>query len=346
MEAADLLALLDQQQFRRLRVIENLLREKKTVSTLYWGLRYRLLYLIALDKKMARGALDAPAQSLIKRGWAETGETPDQVRLTAAGATEQAAHTEHPQTWADWGMLDLLAARKRLLLAVQVVSQYAHSAKRYYPLATDLETRRAVRNWFHQSKNSQFPEQLFDALKSSLEKLPPVTAGVVTDLFTGYGQPGLTADQLALSQERTAWTVALMQFDGVMQIAQDARNPEHPLGPLFRSLWQSPVTRSAQQTLAAVSQGRSVEQIASVRRIKPGTAREHLLEAAILLPLAQFPYDWLLTPAMRTAFATQLTGPIDAWQYTALPQELQDRYTFFDFRLYAIWCDKRGVGDA
>lgn len=346
MEAADLLGLLDHQQFRRLRVIENLLREKKTVSTLYWGLRYRLLYLIALDKKMVRGALDAPAQTLLKQGWVETGETPDQVRLTAAGVVEQAKTTEHPQTWADWGMLDLLAARQRLLLAVQVVSQYAHSAKRYYPLATDLETRQAVRNWFHQSKNSQLPEQVFNALKNSLEKLSPATASVVTDLFTGYAQPGLTADQIARAQQRTSWSVTLMQFDGVMQIAQDARNPDHPLRPLFWPLWQSPVTRSAQQTLAAVSQGRRVEQIATIRQIKPGTAREHLLEAAILLPLTQFPYDWLLTSAMRAAFATHLTGPIDAWQYTALPQELQDRYSFFDFRLYAIWCDKRGVGDA
>lgn len=347
MEAADLLALLDQQQFRRLRVIENLLRERKTVSTLYWGQRYHLLYLVGLAKKLPRGALDAPARELQQRGFITVGETPDQIRLSPAGQTAQAQTRYYqPQTQATWGQLDLMAARQRILLAVQVVSQYAHSTKRYYPLTTDLETRQAVRRWFYQVKSARLAEQTFVSLQKSLEQLPEATASVVTALFTGYQQPGLTAEQLAREQQRTPWEITLMQLDGVMQIAGDAQAEDQPLTRLLRSVWRSPVTRSAQQTLAAMGQGRSLEQIAAARRIKPSTAREHLLEAAILLPRDQFPYDWILTPTMRQEFANVLTGPIDDWQYTAMPQALQDRYAFFYFRLYAIWCDKRGVEDA
>lgn len=347
MEAADLLVLLDGRQFRRLRVIENLLREKKTVSTLYWGERYRLLYLVGLAKKLPRGALDAPAQALQQRGLVTTGETPDQVRLTPAGVTAQRDATYyHPQTAATWDQLNLMAARERLLLAVQVVSQYAHSTKRYYPLTTTLETRQAVRRWFYRVKQPDLDEQMFTSLKSSLAQLPAPVAEVVVTLFTGYQQPGQTADQLAQERQCTPWEILLMQLDGLMQVALAARDTAQPLTSLLQPLWQSPVTRSAQQTLAAVGQGRSLEQIAAARGIKTSTAREHLLEAAILLPLQQFPYDGILTPTIRQDLAAALTGPIDDWQYTALPEALQARYAFFYFRLYAIWSDKRGEVDA
>lgn len=64
MDPADLLRLLSEQQDRRLRVIENLLRGRRTVSTLYWGLRYDLLPLLNLAKPLDRGALDTPAHQL------------------------------------------------------------------------------------------------------------------------------------------------------------------------------------------------------------------------------------------------------------------------------------------
>lgn len=342
MEAADLLALLDAQQFRRLRVIENLLRGKKTVSTLYWGQRYRALYLVGLAKKLPRGALDAPAQALQERGLIVTGETTDQVRLTEKGLDAQRQATYFtPLTRASWNQIDLMAARERILLAVQVVSQYAHAVKRYYPLATGTQTRQAVRRWFYQQAHSSLSEQMFDSLKESLNRLPTQVAETVTALFTGYQQPGQTAAQLAQAWQYTPWEVTLMQLDGMMQIALDARTTG-PLTSLLRPTWQSPVTRSAQQTLAAVGQGRTLDQIAAARGIKVNTAREHLLEAAILLPLTRFPYDDILTAPIRQAFAAALTGPIDSWQYTALPEALQARYAFFYFRLYAIWCDKRG----
>lgn len=343
MEAADLLVLLDSQQFRRLRVIENLLRERKTVSTLYWGQRYRLLYLLGLAKKMPRGALDLPAQTLQQQGLIVAGETPDQVRLTPKGEQRATQAYYQPQTRDTWTRLDLMAARQRILLAVQVTSQYAHETKRYYPLATDLATRQAVRRWLHQAKGQSLPEHLFVSLKTALEQLPEMVAEVVTALFTGYQQPGQTVDQLARKYQRTPWEIYLMQLDGLMQIAQDAQDQNHPLRSLLQPTWQSPVSRSAQQTLAAMGRGRSLEQIATARRIKPSTAREHLLEAAILMPVTAFPYDWILTPEIQHAFATALAGPIDSWQYSALPQTLQERYAFFYFRLYAIWCDKRGV---
>ncbi|MFC6288932.1 helix-turn-helix domain-containing protein [Levilactobacillus angrenensis] len=338
MEAVDLGQLLSAQQDRRIRVIENLLRGKKTVSTLYWGQRYRLLPLLNLDKHLQRGGLDTAIQDLQHQGWVTVDPEQATLRLTSTGEQQLADQAYYrPVTTAQWVNLDLVAARQRLLLAVQVTSQFAHSTARYYPLATDQETRRAVRVWFHRRKSPALASQLGAALTASLQQLPQQTAGVVTDQFTGFGQPGLTSEQLAVTHQWTTWEVRLMQVDGVVQIAQDARQADHPLHELLGPLWQVPISRSAQATLAAVEAGGDLARVATVRKIKLSTVREHLLEAAIMSPLRDFPYDQVLPETVRQDLASALHGSIDDWQYTALPTALQAQYDFFYFRLYAIW---------
>ncbi|MFC6260307.1 helix-turn-helix domain-containing protein [Levilactobacillus fujinensis] len=343
MEAMDLLQVLDHQQPRRLRVIENLLRGRRTVSTLYWGQRYHLLPLLDADKHLDRGALTVPAQQLVAANLVTLDSEEDQLLLTPAGQQRQSqvATYYRPQTSGDWLSLDLGAVRQRTLLAVQVTSQYAHSTSRYYPLTTDLATRRIIRQWFHRLKGPQLAETLSVALIQSLQQLPVQTAEAMTDLLTGYQHPGLTVDQVASKQQQTAWEIRLRQRDGLTQIARDARRADHPFHSLLQSLWRSPVTRSAQATLYAVEQGGSLEQVAAQRHVKTNTVKEHLLEAAILSPVAVFPYDQLLPESVRADFATVLNADIDSWQFAQLPEALRARYDFFYFRLYAIW---RGRG--
>lgn len=343
MDPADLLQLLSEQQDRRLRVIENLLRGRRTVSTLYWGLRYDLLPLLNLAKPLDRGALDVPAQLLAQQGLIAGDSAEGVVHLTERGRTAATSTTYYrPITRQNWVNVDLVAARQRLLLAVQVASQYAHSTSRYYPLATDLTTRQAVRRWFHRVKGPNLATNLREALVSSLRQLPAETAAVVTDQFTGYKQPGYTVSQLAQSTNRSAWEIQLMHFDGVAQIALAAQEAQHPLHDLFQPLWSVPVSRSAQQTLQAVEAGGDLARVARVRKVKLSTVREHLLEAAIMLPATEFPYDQVLSETIRQRFAAAVTGPIDSWQYMELPAAMRDELDFFYFRLYAIWRMKRG----
>lgn len=349
MDPEDLLHLLDDQQARRLRVIENLLRGRKTVSTLYWGQRYDLLFLLGLAKHLDRGGLDATAQALVSQKLATwTPNEQPQLRLTAKGRQRRdQVPTYQPQTRALWPQLSLAVARQRLLLSVQVVSQYAHRTARYYPLTTDLATRQAVRQWFHQAKSPDLATQIFTALTASLTQLPEATAQVLTAGFSGYQQPGLTNQQLAVDLHQTPWEIYLRHIDGVVRIAQDARQADHPLHALLAPAWQTAVTRSAQATLRAVTTtALTLDQVAVQRQIKPSTVREHLLEAAIMLPVTALPYERLLPQATRQTLLAALPAQLDDWEYTALPADLQARFDFFTFRLLAIWCDKGGAGHA
>lgn len=341
-DPVDLGQLLSDQQDRRIRVIENLLRGKKTVSTLYWGQRYQLLPLLNLAKHLTREELDVAVAAVVHNGWATVDDDQKTLRLTAVGVSQLAAVPYYrPVTVTQWPNLDLAAARQRLLLAIQVTSQYAHSTSRYYPLATNQPTRQAVRQWFHRTKSPQLAAAMRDALTQSLQQLPQQTAEVVVDQLTGVDQPGLTLTQLATQTKETVWEIRLRQLDGVTQIASDARQPRHPLHDLLAPMWRLPVARSAQETLAAVESSGDLQRIADQRQVKLSTVREHLLEAAIMLPLADFPYEVVLPATIRTAFSAVLTGDVDTWQYTALPESLQAQYDFFYFRLYAIWCIKR-----
>lgn len=343
MGPADLLQLLDQTQPRRVRAIENLLRGRRTVSTLYWGQRYQLLALLSLAKQLDRGALDAAAQQVVQQGLASWDVNHERLVLTPRGlAAQQSATYFHPQTADWWPTIDLMTARQRILLAVQVASQFSHHAGHYLPLTTDMATRQFVRNWFHQVKANDLGTQVLAALTTSLAKLDPLVAAIVTGQFTGYQQAGQTLGQLSQTTQRTPWEIQLMQFEGLAQIMQDAKAPTNPFNSLLQPLWQTPVSRSAQITLNTVKQGQTLAQIAGERRVKVSTVREHLLEAAIMLPLAAFPYDRLLAPATRDQFKAVVQGPVDDWQYTELPEALQKQYEFFYFRLYAIWVGKQG----
>nr|WP_225435059.1 helix-turn-helix domain-containing protein [Levilactobacillus brevis] len=341
-EPVDLLPLLSESQPRRLRVVENLLRGRRTVSTLYWGQRYHLLSLLNLNKTLARGGLDDTAAVLVAHGWAQIDAEKETVQLTAAGAAQRDAKVYYqPVTAEQWPYLDHQALRARLFLAIQVVSQYAHSQAQYYPLQVDLAARQAVRRWFHTMKAPTLAATISAALTASLTKIPTMAADVLTAQFTGFNQPGVTSEQQAQLTGKTTWELYLMQLDGLTQVALDARQPTHPLHSLVAALWQPPVARSAQVTLAAVQAGQTLTQIAATRHVKLSTVREHLLEAAIMLSLTDFPYAQLLPATTRQDFQTVVSGPIDEWQYGDLPETVQNQYDFFDFRLFAIWCGKQ-----
>ncbi|WP_035464115.1 hypothetical protein, partial [Levilactobacillus brevis] len=226
MEPVDLLPLLSESQPRRLRVVENLLRGRRTVSTLYWGQRYHLLSLLNLNKTLTRGGLDDTAAALVAHGWAQIDAEKETVQLTAAGAAQRDAKVYYqPVTTEQWPYLDHQVLRARLFLAIQVVSQYAHSQAQYYPLQVDLAARQAVRRWFHTMKGPTLAATISAALTASLTKIPTMAADVLTAQFTGFNQPGVTSEQQAQLTGKTTWELYLMQLDGLTQVALDARQP-------------------------------------------------------------------------------------------------------------------------
>ena len=77
---------------------------------------------------------------------------------------------------------------------------------------------------------------------------------------------------------------------------------------------ESPLNRSAQVTFDLYTQGEPIELIAQERRLKENTIREHLLEAAILIP-DKLDWDILLPESKRDELSRFYKGEPTAWKF-------------------------------
>ncbi|ANZ61981.1 hypothetical protein AYR62_05885 [Secundilactobacillus paracollinoides] len=339
MNATQLIQYLSPTSPRRIRVIENLLIGKRSVSTLYWGMRYDLLNWLGYQKHLTREEMETAVADTADQGLITVNDL--QAALTPAGIAQQTADQSvhyQPQALDIRLSVDIPQFWQRLLLAVQVVSEYSYHNRQYYPLRADYRNQRVVKQWFSAHK-ADVTTTLPEALTLFLQTQPTTVADLFGQLLMGHDTPGYTLRQLTEAGTMTVAEAQLMETDAICQFAKQLMQaPNHVLRPLLAGLQQSPVSDSALATLNAFQQGQSFDQISQRRRLKPSTVREHLLEAAIFLPVTAIPYDQLLPTEIQDVFRTRLTGPIDDWQYETVRD---DAIEFWQFRLYAILRSKQ-----
>lgn len=126
-------------------------------------------------------------------------------------------------------------------------------------------------------------------------------------------------------------------------ICQLAKMVSHTKIDSFRSLLtglsRSLISTSAQQTLHSFMAGKSLEVISHQRQLKLSTVREHLLEAAIMLPPEQFDFQRILPAQLVTQMQARLAKtPLDQWQFT---QVADLSVEFWQFRLLEILRSKQ-----
>jgi uncharacterized protein YpbB len=113
-------------------------------------------------------------------------------------------------------------------------------------------------------------------------------------------------------------------------------HPDDPLWPLLAPLVQSsPVSKSAQQTYQAFTQTHALTKIATARKLKLSTVREHLLEVAIWLP--SFPFTTVLDAQVIETLTRCFAGQpeIASWSFQDAQAALPE-LDFFEFRLFQI----------
>ncbi|WP_165815166.1 helix-turn-helix domain-containing protein [Levilactobacillus bambusae] len=337
-----ILWLFDQHQARRIRVIENTFAGKKTVSTLFWGLRYGLLPLLGSQKNLNRHQLEREVQTEIDAGHAiRTNQqillTPTGQQLKTAGLTE----AYHPQFYSGWLNVDLGRTMQRLLLAGQVVSEYRVHQSRYFPYETDFETMGQVKQWFRRNKSDSLGQKFYQELERVLNGVSVQTADDFVRQLIGHDQPGETLSQISQASKMPVASILAERFDVLTRMAQLGSAGELPLiQDLVGDLVRFPLSRGAMTTFNQFQRGRTLGEIAQQYGLKIGTVREHLLEAAIILPLAQFPYAALLgsrTDQLRQLYPDE--AQMDDWQFQDIMEAGLD-WDFFWFRLYQVWRTK------
>ncbi|USS87407.1 helix-turn-helix domain-containing protein [Fructilactobacillus hinvesii] len=330
------LLLVDQREWRRPRSLENLVKGKRTVATLYWGLRYQLLGLLGIARYLEVSKLDFVGLEQQRLLQTNAGK----VRLTPLGAQQQAKLKAQLQMgWkVRFQTTDLMRLKHRFLLLIQVASEYHHHQNQYFVLKTSLREQQWIKRYFGQLRSGKKLEQFPDNVSAFLAKLPEVVAQVVGAELVGYHNNGRTRDQIAQELCQSSLAIAFLELTALAALVDwGSAHPDSLLTPLKNGLERGLISKNAVQTLRLYQANHSLKQVARKQRIRLSTVQEHLLEVAIYLPIAQFPYLDFVSAEMKQDLMERLGTDLDDWQFEA---ERDSELSFFQFRLIQIWITK------
>lgn len=335
-----LLRLCSYHQPRRIRVLENVLTNRRTVANLFWAQQYGLLSWLGARRTADQDQLDDELWALQEAGLVAVHHEHNTVQLTAAGVGYQESHpVEYQPHFYDWYWLaNTRQVQHRLLLAVQVVSEFAYHNRRYAPLTVPLMDQEAVRGWFRHYYSPDLVQDVYaelHLLTATLADEDQRLAPAFINFLIGHCQSGWTSDQLCSRLNLTLADGLVLQHDLMLAVSAFCRQTAGPLAHLIKPvLAAAPLSPSATHTLQLFNQGRDLSTIAHRRRLKVSTVREHLLTAAILTPQG---LDWerLLPVSYRQQLAQRYGGPVTSWHFTAWTAD--SNTDFFYFRLYQIY---------
>ncbi|MEJ6400666.1 helix-turn-helix domain-containing protein [Nicoliella lavandulae] len=332
--------LLSATQPRRIRVIENTLLQRRTVSTLFWGMRYGITDFWGMLPRLNLKAFDQTLNQLLATGLVKRVDKSHYL-LSAAGLAQ--VHKKQRDLVGPFKLptnryFDLIQFRQRFLLAVQVVSEFSYHNHRYYPMLIDHNDERFIKNWFHHFKQPTLVTQMTTALQSFLDSIDNQSAWQFTSMLNGHSITGMTifqqAEQLNIDSSLLMINEWLM-FNQLIIFLRHHYDQFESIAQLLNGTRRSLISRSAWQTYQLYKQRPKMDMIANYRRIKLSTVKEHLLEAAILLPVDQLNLTQFFSKTTLHQLDQLYQGNVDEWQFERI-KTVQPDFDFFYFRMYQI----------
>lgn len=330
-----LLGMFDQEP-RRFRVIENTVRNKRTQANLFWALNYQILNWLGSDPQLTREGFNQWLQNQQQQGLLLVDG--NVAQLTPQGQqvkriVQENYYQPHNDQWA-W-LVNPQRYADRFLLAVQAVSELAHHHRHYVPLNISVTEMSLVRKWLVQPGITSAVHQELRQIGQRLADQDPRLAELFAHRLLGFKTIGWTFSQAQKALKLSAEEIQVLNRDVWLGVAGQLKTLTGTrLGQLMSDMNAvAPISNSAWQTLTDFQAGNSIEQIADRRRLKISTVREHLLEAAIIIPKA---LDWsrLLPADKESQVHRYYNGPAATWQFQRRGTDAAA--DFFDFRLCQI----------
>ena len=338
-------------QYRRIKAMKNALIGRRTVSNLYWSLQYDMLDFVDSLHGQQFGDDQQVALKLSQAGLIVVDDRL-QFKLTKKG---QVIHDDYTaqllplKYLAVSSRVDVNRFAQRFVFASQIVSEYSYANHKYYPQSLGYYDDQLLKHWFIANKQQNLPKQFHDLLTGFLSRLDnDQRAEVFVQSLIGHHFSGMTEDQLAdsLKTRPTIIEIQWLQLYGMLLLLIQKHPQPNPFMQLTAGLEKPVISNSAKKTFELYRQQTvpSIDQIVAQRRIKQTTVYEHLIEAAIMAPVAQFPYQSLIQP--KTFQQLALTQPDDVanWAFDQAAEEVPG-LSFFEFRLFQIYRSKTAHDD-
>lgn len=331
------LYLLFSQSPRRIKVIENVLQNHRTQANLFWAFNYGILNWLGANRQLQHADLAVWLSQAQAQGLMQVDQ--QSAWLTPAGyqRQKQIKQNYYQPHFAQWTWLTNPSEyADRFSLGIQALSELVHNEKKYVPLSLSITEMTKVRNWLLKSNLQTVVLDELMTIGAQLEKQNPRLATLFAHELFGYQLSGWTLEQAARQLHIHLEEAMMMDRDLWLGVAHLVSSQQGSLQMLMSDLVAPmPISASAWLTVRQYQSGKSVKQVAIMRHLKASTIREHLLEAAIIIPQA---LDWprLLPVKVRQKLATRYQGPILQWQFCE-PAGEDENAAFFNFRLYQIW---------
>lgn len=339
------LFLLDSQHPRRKRLLENLLAGKKTVATIYWALRYQLLGYLGMGRYLGVVKLNFKVleqKQLVKRDDNQT------YVLTEQGLglkNEILNHSSNFKWQRNFQTVNFMRFKNRLLLFIQVISEYQHQQRNYYPVNVPDSEMGFVKYYFKMIDKTSISNNLKNEL---LEFFTSLNNDKLANLFAnelvGFQNNGKALFQIASDDHESLIDIYLSDLEVMSRLIDFVNHKENSvILPLLEGLQHAAISESALLTLKQYLISHDLNKVAQNRHLKESTIFEHFLELAIYFPINKFPYSDFIEQSQIEDLKQELGSNIDSWKYESLA--VVKNLSFFQFRLVEIYLTKVEMGD-
>jgi uncharacterized protein YpbB len=223
----------------------------------------------------------------------------------------------------------------RLALLVETLSYTKEQISYFAPTEKNVESQMFLRSFLqkHPFREEAFRHQILSEVTEALDHplLNELQRDIVVARLSGANVAGLTWQQLAQKYAISELDVQLNFISALHGML--AKVKEKPL-PLMNQLADNvyismPLTDSTYETAKLLNEGKSLEQIAAIRRLKISTIEDHVVEIVMNLPtfnIAAFLSKEQLKEINETseAYATKKLRVL---------KEVLPHYSYFQLRL-------------
>ncbi|AOH55555.1 hypothetical protein ABE28_014445 [Peribacillus muralis] len=283
---------------RSVYAIYHMLQGKKSSQTIQDAHLFGLTNIFGTMPVFTRQQLNQNIEQFLKDGFINPTDKTDAYEISGHGEGILAGYllnNPFPTYLNGWKYQNITPVFwGRLNLLIQTISHIVHNERRFYPIQRNLKIQSFVKEFLHTHRQDRdlIARHLYEELVSLLEGQSDLKRDIFILKLTGVNRIGLTFEQIAKSKEAEEEYVRFMFFDSLHQLlAELGDGADHPLLASLTYDWKrggNPhLTQSTQRTLQYLLEGRSMGEIAEIRRLKQNTIEDHLVE--IVLSDKSFP---------------------------------------------------------
>lgn len=225
----------------------------------------------------------------------------------------------------------------RLSLVIQSLSHQLYRKKAFIPIEKNEQIQQWVRQFLlrHHYQNQLLQQALFNEIIASLSELPieENSKDLLLYRLTGYNEPGYTWQQLAFGYDRQEIDVQLLYISALHTWLNKLAHEETRCPLLFEMTENIRVevllTASANATAKLYNQGKSVEEISQIRRLKISTIEDHIVE------LAMNEVSFSIEPFVTKEQQQQILTAVEDYETKRLKtlKEIVPNVSYFQLRL-------------